>query len=139
MIISGGENIYPKEVEEILFSHPTILEAAVTGVKHHDFGEVTKGLVFLRERAKANEKEIIQFCKDHLASYKRPKSGMFLDVLPKTASGKITTAGIRENTLKVKSNHDHRLSHPHISRQNRRGGAGKFREDSGTSSKGPEC
>jgi acyl-CoA synthetase (AMP-forming)/AMP-acid ligase II len=100
MIISGGENIYPKEVEEVLFSHPGILEAAVTGVKHHDFGEVPKAFVVLREGAKASEKEIIQFCKDHLASYKCPKSVMFLDDLPKTASGKITRAGIREKYIK---------------------------------------
>jgi len=102
LIISGGENIYPKEVEEVLFSHPSILEAAVTGVYHPDFGEVPKAFVVLREGAKATEEEIIQFCKKHLASYKCPKSVMFLDDLPKTASGKITRAGIREKYVTEK-------------------------------------
>ena len=96
LIISGGENIYPKEVEEVLFSHPSVLEAAVAGVRHHDFGEVPKAFVALRKGATATEAELIQFCKEHLAGYKCPKSVMFLDELPKTASGKITRAGIQE-------------------------------------------
>ncbi|MEE9612330.1 MAG: long-chain fatty acid--CoA ligase [Desulfatiglandales bacterium] len=96
LIISGGENIYPKEVEEVLFSHPSVLEAAVAGVRHRDFGEVPKAFVALRKGATATESELIQFCKEHLAGYKCPKSVMFLDELPKTASGKITRAGIQE-------------------------------------------
>jgi acyl-CoA synthetase (AMP-forming)/AMP-acid ligase II len=101
MIISGGENIYPKEVEDVLFSHPAILEAAVVGVPHPDFGEVPRAFVVLREGAKATEEEIIKFCKKELASYKCPKSVVFLEELPKTASGKITRAGIREKYVRI--------------------------------------
>jgi len=100
MIISGGENIYPKEVENVLFSHPAILEAAVVGVLHRDWGEVPKAFVVLRPGLKTTEKEIIDFCKQHLAGYKCPKSVRFIDEVPKTASGKITRAGIREKYLR---------------------------------------
>lgn len=100
MIISGGENIYPKEIENVLFSHPSILEAAVVGVPHHDWGEVPKAFVVLRPGLKATEEEIINYCKQNLASYKCPKSVMFIEEIPKTASGKITRAGIRDKYLK---------------------------------------
>jgi len=96
MIISGGENIYPKELEDFLFSHPAILEAAVIGVPHPDWGEVPKGFVVLREGMTATEEELIQFCKKNLAGYKCPKSFVFLKDLPKTASGKITRAALKE-------------------------------------------
>lgn len=102
LIISGGENIYPKEIEDILFSHSMILEAAVTGVPHADYGEVPKAFVVLREGSQVSEEEIIRFCKKHLSGYKCPKSVMFLDELPKTPTGKITRAGIREKYVKEK-------------------------------------
>lgn len=92
----NNKEVKQGEVGEILFSHPSVLEAAVAGVSHRDFGEVPRAFVALREGATATEEEIIQFCKEHLASYKCPKSVTFLDELPKTASGKITRAGIQE-------------------------------------------
>lgn len=95
LIISGGENVYPKEIEEVLFSHPAILEAAVCGVPHPDWGEVPKAFVVLREGHKATADEIIAHCKQNLARYKCPKEVMFLKELPKTASGKITRAGVK--------------------------------------------
>lgn len=96
LIISGGENIYPKEVEEVLFSHPAILEAAVCGIPHPDWGESPKAFVVLREGQRATAEEIVEYCKQSLARYKCPKEVMFLKDLPKTASGKITRAGVKK-------------------------------------------
>jgi acyl-CoA synthetase (AMP-forming)/AMP-acid ligase II len=95
MIISGGENIYPKEIEDALFSHPAILEAAVCGIHHPDKGEVPKAFVVLREGHQATADEIIEFCRKNLAKYKCPREVQFLKEIPKTASGKITRAGVK--------------------------------------------
>ncbi len=97
MIISGGENIYSREVEEVLYMHPAVLEAAVVGVPDEKWGESVKALVVLKEGAPACcEEEIIDFCREHLASYKKPRSVEFRESLPKTASGKIKKSEIRE-------------------------------------------
>ncbi len=96
MIISGGENIYSREVEEVLYMHPAILEAAVVGVPDEKWGESVKAVVVLKDGAEASEEEIVDFCKEHLASYKKPKSVEFRDSLPKTGSGKIRKNEIRE-------------------------------------------
>lgn len=96
MIISGGENIYSREVEEVLYMHPAVLEAAVIGVPDEKWGESVKAVVVLKEGAAASEEDIIDFCKGHLASYKKPRSVEFQDSLPKTASGKIKKSEIRE-------------------------------------------
>jgi len=103
LIISGGENIYPKEIEDVLFSHPAVLEAAVCGIPHPDRGEVPKAFVVLREGFSASEKEIIDFCQKNLAKYKCPREVMFLKEIPKTASGKITRAGVRRLYIDPKS------------------------------------
>jgi acyl-CoA synthetase (AMP-forming)/AMP-acid ligase II len=97
MIISGGENIYPKEIENVLYSHPGVLEAAVIGIPDEKWGESVKAIVVLKRGATASEEELIEFCKQNLASYKKPKSVEFVSELPKTASGKIQKAKIREN------------------------------------------
>ncbi|NIN94835.1 MAG: long-chain-fatty-acid--CoA ligase [Anaerolineae bacterium] len=96
MIISGGENIYSREVEEVLYMHPAVLEAAVVGVPDEKWGESVKALVVLKEGAAACEEEIIDFCTEHMASYKKPRSVEFRESLPKTASGKIKKSEIRE-------------------------------------------
>ncbi|MGB3903518.1 MAG: long-chain-fatty-acid--CoA ligase [Anaerolineae bacterium] len=96
MIISGGENIYSREVEEVLYMHPAVLEAAVVGVPDEKWGESVKALVVLKQGATASEQEIVDFCKEHLASYKKPRSVEFRDNLPKTGSGKIRKHEIRE-------------------------------------------
>jgi len=100
MIISGGENIYSREVEEVLYTHPAILEAAVVGVPDEKWGESVRAVVVLKEGATATEAEIIDFCKEYLAGYKKPKSVEFRDSLPKTGSGKIKKAEIREDYWK---------------------------------------
>ena len=99
MIITGGENVYSTEVENILYMHPKILEAAVFGVPDEKWGEAVHAAVVLRQGEAATEEEIISFCKDYQASYKAPKSIFFLDELPKTGSGKIYKKGLRDAHL----------------------------------------
>ncbi len=89
MIISGGYNVYPREVEEVLYQHPAVQEAAVAGVPHEYYGEMVKAYVVLKPGATATEEEIIQFCKERLAGYKVPKAVEFRSELPKTMVGKI--------------------------------------------------
>lgn len=96
MIITGGENVYSVEVENILYAHPSILEAAVIGVPDPKWGEAVKAVVVLRPGHTATEEEIINHCKQHIARYKAPKSVDFISELPKTGSGKIYKKGIKE-------------------------------------------
>ncbi|GAI10385.1 unnamed protein product, partial [marine sediment metagenome] len=96
MIISGGENIYAKEVDDTLYTHPAVLEAATIGVPDKDWGESVKAVVVLKKGMTATEQEIIDFCKKNLASYKKPRSVDFVDELPKTASGKILKRELRD-------------------------------------------
>ncbi len=100
MIITGGENVYSTEVENVLYMHPAILEAAVIGVPDEKWGEAVKAVVVLKEGYNLTEQEIISFCKEHLAHYKAPKSVDFVDSLPKTGSGKIYKKGLRERYIK---------------------------------------
>jgi fatty-acyl-CoA synthase len=96
MILTGGENVYSTEVENILYMHPAILECAVVGVPDQKWGEVIKGIVVVKPGQKVTEQEIIQFCKDKMAHYKAPKSIDFIKSLPKTGSGKIHKKGLRD-------------------------------------------
>jgi acyl-CoA synthetase (AMP-forming)/AMP-acid ligase II len=96
MIISGGENISSKEVEDVIFRHPAVHEAAVIGVPDEEWGESVKALVALKPGMKATEQEIIDFCKDSLSSFKKPKSVDFLDEIPKNPAGKVHKAELRE-------------------------------------------
>ena len=96
MIISGGENIYSREVEDALYTHPAVADAAVIGIPDEKWGESVKAVLVLKEGMQASEKEIIEFCKERLASYKKPKSVEFWDTVPKTTTGKIKKNEIRE-------------------------------------------
>lgn len=89
MIISGGINIYPREIEEVLYKHPAIYEAAVIGLPDEEWGEKVTAVVVLKEGQKVTEEELINYCKEHLATYKKPKSVIFTNMLPKTPTGKI--------------------------------------------------
>jgi acyl-CoA synthetase (AMP-forming)/AMP-acid ligase II len=89
MIISGGFNIYPFEVEEVLYRHPAVFEAAVISVPDDKWGEAVKAVVVLKEGMAATEEELVEFCKENLASYKKPKTIDFITELPKNAHGKL--------------------------------------------------
>ncbi len=88
MIVSGGENIYPREIEEVLFRHPAIEDVAVIGVPHSLWGETVKAYVVKKEAEKINAEEIIAYCKQRLASYKKPTIVEFIESIPKNAAGK---------------------------------------------------
>ncbi|MFQ5444453.1 MAG: class I adenylate-forming enzyme family protein [Nitrospinales bacterium] len=89
MIISGGENIYPAEIEEVISRLPQVSEVTVFGVPHEDWGEEVKAAVILKEGETLDEQEFLDYCKDHLAGYKRPRSVDFVDDFPRTATGKV--------------------------------------------------
>ncbi|MBI5584119.1 MAG: long-chain-fatty-acid--CoA ligase [Deltaproteobacteria bacterium] len=96
MILSGGENIYSTEVENILYRHPQVLETAVFGVPDEKWGEAVHACVVLKVGETVSEEELIRFCKDHLAHFKAPKRVTFLDQLPRTGSGKIYKKGLKD-------------------------------------------
>jgi acyl-CoA synthetase (AMP-forming)/AMP-acid ligase II len=100
MIISGGKNIYPREIEEVIYTHQDVLEAAVIGVPDDYWGESVKAFVVLKDGKKATESDIIDLCKENIASYKKPKSVEFVDQLPKSPTGKILKRVIREQYWK---------------------------------------
>jgi len=89
MFISGGENIYPTEIEELLYKHPAILEAAVTGVPDEKWGEVGKAYIVLKPGKNLDQEELLEYLSGKLAKYKIPRHFAFLDELPKSAAGKI--------------------------------------------------
>ena len=95
MIISGGENIYPKEIEDVLLEHPEISQAAVIGIPHEKWGETVKAFIVLEEGASLSEKGVMDFCKKHLASFKKPTSVDFVNELPLTGPGKIDKQKLR--------------------------------------------
>ncbi len=95
IIISGGENISSLEVEEALYRHPKVLEAAVVARPDEAWGESPCAFVTLREGVQVKEREIIEFCRDNLAHYKAPRTIVFCD-LPKTSTGKIQKFVLRE-------------------------------------------
>jgi acyl-CoA synthetase (AMP-forming)/AMP-acid ligase II len=96
MIISGGENVYPAEIEEVISKLHQISEVAVIGVPHESWGEEVKALVILREGESITEEEILDHCKENLAGYKRPRSVDILDDFPRTATGKILKRILRK-------------------------------------------
>ncbi len=107
MIVSGGENVYPREVENALFEHPAVADVAVLGVPDEQYGEAVKAIVVLAPGAEAGEDDLIAFCREQLASYKRPRSVDFVGELPRNASGKVLKKELREQYWK---GHDRRVS-----------------------------
>ena len=95
MIITGGENVYSKDVEDVIYEHKAVAEAAVIGIPDEKWGELIKALVVLKEREKATEQDIIAHCKERLTGFKCPKSVEFRDSFPKTGLGKIAKNVLR--------------------------------------------
>lgn len=95
MIISGGLNVYPTEVEQVINEHPAVEEACVFGVPDEKWQEAVKAVVVLKAGATVGEEEIITFCKSRLAGYKRPQSVEFVDSLPKNPQGKVLRRELR--------------------------------------------
>jgi O-succinylbenzoic acid--CoA ligase len=89
LIISGGENVYPAEVESILLAHPAVEEAAVVGLPDQRWGQVPVAAVKLREGMAVSEAQLVEFCRQHLAGYKVPKQVRFAATLPRNATGKL--------------------------------------------------
>src|SRR6266568_9122230 len=96
MIISGGVNIYPAEVEAVLHVHPAVVDAAVIGVPDEEFGESVKAVVQLKRDANVTGDELIAFCGERLAGYKKPRSVDFIDELPRDAAGKLLKRKVRD-------------------------------------------
>jgi long-chain acyl-CoA synthetase len=104
MIIRGGYNVYPREIEEILYTHPDVVEAAVVGVPHLDLGEEVAAVVVLRQGACATTEELRQFVKERVAPYKYPRTIRLAKELPKSHTGKILKKILRKEEIKKSSN-----------------------------------
>lgn len=96
MIITGGENVYPAEVENVLYGHPAIADVAVIGVPDQHWGEAVKAVVVLKPGASLTAEELIAHARDHVAGFKIPKSVDFVSDLPRNATGKVLRRLIRE-------------------------------------------
>ena len=96
VITSGGKSIYPTEVEEVLYHHPSILEAAVVGVPDPELGEAVKAVVALRDGKEISQEELIGFCRQNLADYAVPRSIDFINKLPRTSTGKVMRKILKE-------------------------------------------
>jgi long-chain acyl-CoA synthetase len=98
MVISGGYNVYPREIEEVLYEHPGVQDAAAIGVPHPKFGEAIKAFVVPKHTGNLSRQEILDWCKKKLAPYKVPKEVEFRDSLPKTIVGKVVRRELRSGT-----------------------------------------
>lgn len=115
MIVSGGENVYPVEVEEVLAQHPDVLDVAVIGVPHEHWGEAVKALVVRRPQSGAAADDVIAFARERLAGYKLPRTVDFVDELPRTPTGKVLKRELRERYAALAANATRSLvlySHP---------------------------
>jgi fatty-acyl-CoA synthase len=99
MVIRGGENVYPREVEEFLHTHPAVLEASVIGVPDDRYGEELMAWIRVREGQTLTEDEIRDYCKDRIAHFKRPRYVKFADEFPMTVTGKVQKYKMREQAI----------------------------------------
>jgi long-chain acyl-CoA synthetase len=95
MIIRGGFNVYPREIEEVLYGHPAVVEAAVIGIAHDSHGEEVKAVIALRAGHTPTAEDVIAYCKERLAAYKYPRIVEFRETLPKGPTGKILKRELR--------------------------------------------
>jgi acyl-CoA synthetase (AMP-forming)/AMP-acid ligase II len=96
MIITGGENVFPAEVESVLYKHPAVTQSAVIGLPDETWGESVTAVIVKRSDVQVTENEIRAFCRKEIAGYKVPKKVIFLDALPLSASGKLLKNKLRE-------------------------------------------
>lgn len=96
IIITGGENVSPREIEDVLHSHKAVKEAAVVGLPHEKWGEAVTAFVILEKGDTLSEEDLLAFCREKLAGYKRPKAAIFLEAFPRTTSGKILKRKLRD-------------------------------------------
>ncbi|MNZ88420.1 Long-chain-fatty-acid--CoA ligase [compost metagenome] len=100
MIISGGFNIYPSEVEQVLYQMQEVFEAAVVGVPDEQWGEAVKAVVVLKPGARLDESQVMAYCAEHLAGFKKPRSVDFINELPKNPNGKVVRRVVRDGYWK---------------------------------------
>jgi acyl-CoA synthetase (AMP-forming)/AMP-acid ligase II len=100
MIISGGFNIYPQEIEQVIWSHPSVQDCAVIGVPDADWGESVKAVVELSEGATVSAEELIALCKEKLGSVRSPKSVDIIKILPRSPNGKVLKRSLRDQYWK---------------------------------------
>ena len=96
MIIRGGENIYPREIEEFLYTNPKVKDVQVAGIPDEKYGEEVAAFIQLKELEKATDTEIIDFCTDQISFHKIPRYIFFVDEYPTTASGKVQKYKLRQ-------------------------------------------
>jgi acyl-CoA synthetase (AMP-forming)/AMP-acid ligase II len=96
MIISGGFNVYPSEVEQVIWSHPAVQECAVIGVPHPDWGEAVTAFVELNEGAGVTEEDLLAFCRERLGGIRTPKELNIVTDLPRSPTGKVLKKDLRE-------------------------------------------
>jgi acyl-CoA synthetase (AMP-forming)/AMP-acid ligase II len=96
MIVSGGENVYPIEVEEVIAQHPNVADVAVVGVPDARWGELVKAFIVLRPGDPPTGEDVVAFARERLAGYKLPRAIEFVDDLPRTPSGKVLKRELRE-------------------------------------------
>ena len=96
MVVTGGENVYPAEVEQVLGAHPSILEVAVIGIPDQKYGEALLAVAVLKQGASLGQQELLEFCREKIAGYKIPRQLIIVDALPRNASGKILKTALRE-------------------------------------------
>ena len=101
MIIRGGENIYPKEIEDFIYTHPKVSDVQVIGVPDKDYGEEIMACVILKEGETSTEEEIKTYVRDHMAKHKTPRYVAFVDSFPMNAAGKILKYKMREDAVKM--------------------------------------
>jgi fatty-acyl-CoA synthase len=99
LVIRGGENIYPREIEEFLYTHPDIADVQVFGVPDPEYGEQLCAWIRLREGATSSEQDVVEFCKGAIAHYKVPKYIRFVDEFPMTVTGKLQKFAMRQITI----------------------------------------
>ena len=95
MIVSGGENVYPAEVENVLMAHPAVADAAVIGVPHEKWGETAKAMIVRAANVEVSEEELIGYCRQRLAKYKCPTTVEWVETLPRNPSGKVLKKDLR--------------------------------------------